>query len=84
VRILKEDKRIRRIRRMAKKDVLKESLLLLTISALLMFPFKTAFSGESSSNSCLDCHISLEKLKKITTELEKKKPAKSSEISGEG
>jgi hypothetical protein len=69
---------------MLKKDVLKKAALLLAISVLLTFSLETAFSAQSPSNSCLDCHISLEKLKKITTELEKRKPAKSSEISGEG
>jgi hypothetical protein len=69
---------------MPKKDVLKNPVFLLGICVLLAFSFDTASSAQNSFNSCLDCHISVEKLKKITTELEKKKPAKSTEISGEG
>jgi hypothetical protein len=69
---------------MLKKDVLKNPVFLLGICVLLVFSFDTASSAQNSPNSCLDCHISVEKLKKITLELDKKKPKKSAETAGEG
>jgi nitrate/TMAO reductase-like tetraheme cytochrome c subunit len=69
---------------MVKNGVSGKFTFVLIIMMLLVFSFRTTSSAQNSSNSCLDCHISVEKLKKITTELEKKKPAKSAETSGEG
>jgi hypothetical protein len=69
---------------MVKKGVSGKFAFCLAVSALFIFSFKTAFSAQSSPNSCLDCHTSVANLKKITLELEKSKPKKSSETAGEG
>jgi hypothetical protein len=70
--------------KMPRRDMLKRSGLLLSILGLFTLSGEAAIFGQTSSNSCLDCHISIEKLKKITVELEKQKPKKSAEIAGEG
>jgi hypothetical protein len=69
---------------MSRRDMLKKNVLLLSILVLLILSGEAAISAQASSNSCLDCHLSIEKLKKITVELEKQKPKKSAEIAGEG
>jgi hypothetical protein len=69
---------------MLNKGVLNRVIFLVLTFSLFIFSGGTAFSTQTSSNSCLDCHISIEKLKKITVELEKQKPKKSAEIAGEG
>ena len=37
-----------------------------------------------ASDSCLDCHTNADQLKKLTLEMEKRKPKKSAETAGEG
>lgn len=69
---------------MSRRDMLKKNVLLLSILVLLILSGEAAIFAQASSNSCLDCHLSIEKLKKITVELEKQKPKKSAEIAGEG
>jgi hypothetical protein len=70
--------------KMPGRDTLKRNALLLSILFLLILSGEAAIFAQPSLNSCLDCHISIEKLKKITVELEKQKPKKSAEIAGEG
>jgi hypothetical protein len=69
---------------MVKKGVSGKFAFCLAVSALFVFSFEAAFSAPSSPNSCLECHTSVTDLKKITLELEKSKPKKSSETAGEG
>jgi len=40
--------------------------------------------AQNAADSCLDCHTNADQLKKISLELEKKKPKKSAETAGEG
>jgi len=42
------------------------------------------FAAQSGADTCLDCHTNADQLKKISLELEKKKPKKSAETAGEG
>jgi hypothetical protein len=70
--------------KMSRRNRLKRNALILSIAALFILSTEAAVFGQASSNSCLDCHISIEKLKKITVELEKQKSKKSTEIAGEG
>jgi len=69
---------------MVKKSVSGTFAFCLAVSVLFVFSFEAAFSAPSSPNSCLECHTSVTDLKKITLELEKSKPKKSSETAGEG
>jgi len=69
---------------MVKKGVSGKFAFYLAVSILFVFSFEAAFSAPSSPNSCLECHTSVTDLKKITLELEKSKPKKSSETAGEG
>jgi len=69
---------------MVKKSVSGKFAFCLAVSVLFVFSFEGTFSAQSSPNSCLDCHTSVTDLKKITLELEKSKPKKSSETAGEG
>jgi hypothetical protein len=64
--------------------MLKKNPILLSIIVLLTLSGTSTISAQVSSNSCLDCHSSVEKLKGITAELEKQKPKKSAETAGEG
>lgn len=64
--------------------MLKRDALSLSILVLFVLSGGTPFATQASSNSCLDCHLSIEKLKDITSELEKKRPKKSIETAGEG
>jgi hypothetical protein len=41
-------------------------------------------AAQNVADSCLDCHTNTDQLKKISLELEKKKPKKSAETAGEG
>ena len=56
----------------------------ISVLMLMLGCIPAVFGAQSSSNSCLDCHTNLDQLKKITLELEKKKPKKSEETAGEG
>jgi hypothetical protein len=69
---------------MFRRNMLKRNALLLSIAVLFILSAEAAIFGQASSNSCLECHTSIEKLKKITVEFEKQKPQKSAEIAGEG
>ena len=60
-----------------------------TMIALAFAAFVLQGSGAEPAaaqeeSSCLTCHTSVRDLVKITRELDAKKPAKSTEISGEG
>jgi hypothetical protein len=58
----------------------------LPLSALVMLMFCVSYvlGAQRVADSCLDCHTNVDQLKKITLDLEKKKPKKSAETVGEG
>jgi hypothetical protein len=56
----------------------------ISILMLMLGCIPDVFGAQSPSDSCLDCHTNVDQLKKITLELEKKKPKKSAETAGEG
>jgi len=55
----------------------------LALAMMLCFvPY--VLGAQNAADSCLDCHTNADQLKKISLELEKKKPKKSAETAGEG
>jgi len=58
------------------------SFCLALVMILCSVPY--AFAAQSAVDTCLSCHTSVDQLKKISLELEKKKPKKSAETAGEG
>jgi len=51
---------------------------------MMLFFIPYILGAQNAADSCLDCHTNADQLKKISLELEKKKPKKSAETAGEG